>query len=183
MKDFPNEVWLEVFSNLDYFDLKRCQSVSKTFKALTTHSAFDSCLFRAPSVVPASAEIDANEVELHPAFELIRFECADKIEDARFWSKLSATGDAPLTATSAAGEHATDPPTAILRLQIDDWNPMTVRNKRGVTVLQVMKALCRFFSNDDHFESRGDHTGWTGWDEIEVDSKGRLLLVAIWFDS
>ena len=63
-----------------------------------------------------------------------------------------------------------------------------------------MKALCRIFgkkipgympnATDEYYgltgiqrDHMGDHTGWTGFDEMEKTKKGKLQLAAYWFDS
>lgn len=46
MPTLPNEVWLEVFSFLDYSRLKTCQRVCKRFRALTECASLDKQLFR-----------------------------------------------------------------------------------------------------------------------------------------
>ena len=178
--NLPHEVWLEVLSHLDYLGLKKCMCLSKSFHTLTSHALFDKTLFRSRAVVPADGAITPNEVHLHPAFEYMSFGCGTKIEDVCFWP-----GDKklPLTESSAAKEHATDPPVSKLRLQVHRWAPIEVKNKHGVHVLQVMQALCRFFAKGHHRESMGDHTVWNGWDQTVLDDKSRLLLRAIWFDS
>lgn len=187
--NFPNEIWLEVFSHLDYCSLKCCMRVSKAFQAFTRNAAFDRKLFRSQTVIPATGNISLATIETHPAFDMISFECSTKIEWACFYSLSSLDHiEYPLTTTSAAAEFASSPPVARLRFQIHDWPAVEVKNKSGVTVLQVMKALCRFFAKkeDGDFTRRdamGDHTGWTGWDETVLDQNGRLLLRAMWFDS
>lgn len=182
--ELPKEIWLEVISHLDYLDLKKCMRVSKEFKSFTELPVCQETMFRSSKkLIPEGGAINLDNIQLHPAFDLMAFECATKIEHVKFYTGKDYDGIVALTDTCAAEEYATDPPVAFIRLQIHSWPAVQVTNKSGVTVVQVMKSLCRFFSKDDHRESMGDHTGWTGWDETKLDRKGRLLLRAMWFDS
>jgi hypothetical protein len=179
--ELPREIWLEVVSYLNYFDLKMIMGVSKAFKSYTELRACQKTMFRSKTVIPKGGTINLDDVVVHPAFRHMSYECATELDGVYFY-----TGDDDeivLTDTCAANEHATCPSVAFLRLQVTDWKPLQITNKNGVTVLQVMKSLCRFFSNDEHRESRGDHTGWTGWDEKKLDRNGNLMLRVDWFDS
>jgi hypothetical protein len=170
--ELSKEVWLEIVSYLDYFELKNCMRVSKAFKSYTELPACQETMFRSKAVVPKGGAINLEDVELHPAFGSMSYECATELDEVYFSGDQD---ESVLTDTCAA--------VAFLRLQVTDWNPLQITNKNGVTVVQVMKSLCRFFSNDDHRESRGDHTGWTGWDETKLDRNGNLMLRVDWFDS
>jgi hypothetical protein len=64
--ELPNELWLQVFEDLDYADLKRCQRVSKSFNALINAPYLDRNLFRG-TVLPATAPIEFGRVNAHPA--------------------------------------------------------------------------------------------------------------------
>lgn len=179
--ELPKEIWLEIVSYLDYFALKKCMRVSKLFKSYTELPVCQKTMFRSKAVVQKGGTINVGDVELHPAFKFMSYECATELDGVYFYT--GGVDEMVLTDTCAANEYATDPPVAFIRLQVTDWKPMQITNKNGVTVVQVMKALCRFFSNNDHRESRGDHTGWTGWDEKKLDRNGNLLLRVDWFDS
>ncbi|THZ37500.1 hypothetical protein D6C90_06695 [Aureobasidium pullulans] len=154
--ELPKNVWFEVMSHLDYFDLKSCMS----------------------AIIPVGGTIQLARITMHPVFGHMFYECATELEGVYVGDGMDI-----LTDTCAAEEYATDPPVAFLRIRVVEWAPVQITSKTGVTVLQVMKTLCRFFSNDDHRDSRGDHTGWHGWDEVKLDRKGRLLLCADSFDS
>ncbi|KAI4834409.1 hypothetical protein E4T44_08828 [Aureobasidium sp. EXF-8845] len=182
--ELPNELWLEVFSYLSYSELKRVMRVSRAFKSYTELPTCQKTMFRSKAVVPKGEAINLDNVVLHPAFERMAYECATELESVFFFNYLIDDAEPTvLTDTCAAEECATDPPVAFMRIQITGWTPIQLTNEAGITVVQVMKALCHFFSTGRHRESRGDHTGWTGWDETKLDHNGNLWLRAIWFDS
>jgi hypothetical protein len=180
--NLPRELWLEIMSYMDYFDLKRCMGVSTLFKTFTETATFDNVLFRSQAIIPTDGTINVANTRLHHAFELVSFECATSIDQAYFFTN-NYDDTIPLTESAAAKEQATSPPVSVLRLQVHSFPVMQVKNKKGVTVLQVMKALCRFFAKGDYRECMGDHTGWTGWDSKRLDGRGRLVLKAQRFDS
>jgi hypothetical protein len=179
--ELPKEVWLEVVSYLDYFELKMIMGVSKAFKSYTELPACQKTMFRSKTVIPDGDTINLAELRLHPVFASMSYECASELEEVHLCDR---DGDwMPLTDTCAAEEYATDPPLAFMRLQIFSSTPIQVTNKSGITVVQVMKSLCRFFSKNDSFDVTGGRTGWQEWDGTKLDRKGRLLLRATGFDS
>lgn len=180
--ELPRELWLEIVSHLDYFDLKRCMSVSKTFKMFTEIAALDDTLFRSEAVIPAGGTINPDEICLHPAFDRMNYGCGNSIDQVWFYVDDYKT-QLLLTDTVAAKEQATNPPVNVLRLQVHSWPTFEVKNKTGVTVVQVLKALCRFFAKGDRRERMGDHIVWNGWDFKVLDGSGHLLLQAMMFDS
>jgi hypothetical protein len=184
--ELPEEIWLGIMSYLDYFALKNCMRVSKTFRSYTELRACQEKMFRSSSkaVLPKGEPIDLDDVVLHPAFDKVSYECASELDGVCFLIHL-ADKEVPilLTDTSAADEYATDPPVAFMRLQITNWTPIQLKNKTGITVEEVMKSLCHFFSRDRCLKSRGDHTVWTGWNERKLDYHGNLWLRAIRFES
>jgi len=179
--ELPKEVWLEIVSYLDYSNLKKVQRVSKAFKSYTELPTCQKTMFRSNAVVPKGGTINLDIVVLHPAFEGMAYECDTELDQVHLWEKDIEW--VSLTDSCAAEEHATDPLVAFIRVQIIGWEPLQLTNETGVTVVQVMKSLCRFFSIRRHRESRGNHTGWTGWNETKLDSGGNLWLHAMWFDS
>jgi hypothetical protein len=178
------EIWLRIVSYLDYFELKNCMRVSRTFKLYTELRACQEKMFRSKAVVPKDEAINPHNVVLHPAFDRMSYECATKLDGVRFLVHL-ADEEVPilLTDTCAADEYATDPPVAFMRLQVTNWTPIQLTNKTGIPVVQVMKALCHFFSRDRCLKSRGDNNVWTGWNETKLDYYGNLWLRAIRFES
>lgn len=181
--ELPKELWLEIVSCLDYFDLKTIIGVSKAFKSYTELPACQKTMFRSKAVVPMEETINLDTVVLHPAFIYMSYGCATELAGVYFYTGDKIEETTKLTDTCATDEHATNPPVASLRIQVTPWPPLQLTNRDGVTVVQVMKSLCHFFSTGRHRESRGDRTGWTGWDEVKLDSNGNLWLRAIFFDS
>jgi hypothetical protein len=172
----PNEIWLEVFSHLNYRNLKNCMRVCKIFKSLTDHSACQKTMFRSKAVVPKGGAIGLENVVLHPAFESMPYECRTSLDQVYFYTD---DGDKlVLIDTCAANEHATCPPVALLCLQIAGYPMIQVRNKAGVTVLQVMKSVCRFFFQHPDLQAECENSGWDSWDEITLDRNDNLLLSA-----
>ena len=178
--ELPKEIWLEIVTYLNYFEFENCMRVSKAFKSYTELPACQKVMFRSKTVVPKGGAINLDDVETHSAFGSMSYECATELDEVYFFGNES---DTEFIHTCTANEHATYPPVAFLRLQILDWPPIQVTNKAGVTVLQVMKSLCRFFSKHGSFEATGGRTGWTDWDEMKLDRNGNLLLQAYYFDS
>lgn len=187
--NFSNEIWLEVFSHLNYFELKNCMRVSKTFKAFTHNAAFDNELFRSHTVIPANGDIDVDDVETHPALDMLMcFECATDIKDVYLGDFSDEDDNCRIDKCSAASEHITSPPLALICFQIHRWRPIEVKNKDGVTVLQFMDALCRYFAKSlrgggIRRDMMGDHTGWHEFSKTLLDKKGRVVLRADSLDS
>lgn len=180
--ELPKEIWLEIVSYLDYFELKNCMRVSKIFKSYTELPTCQKTMFRSKAVVQKGGVINLDDVEIHPAFDSMSYECATELDEVFLRGRNMEA--IPLTETCVAGENATDPPVAFIRFKIMDEKACQITSKNGgVTVEQVMKALCRFFSKHGSFEVTGGRTGWTGWDEIKLDRNGNILLDAYWFDS
>jgi hypothetical protein len=136
--------------------------------------------------------------------------CSTKIEDVELTAWIEDENTQSLLQDKAAAlEYATSPAFKKICFQIQEAPIWTVENKNGVTVLDVVKELCAFFDSpmegfdygaiaydreaygaldpaDMSFTYRdgmGDHVCWTGWDEVEVNEVGYLLLRALWFDS
>jgi hypothetical protein len=103
-----------------------------------------------------------------------------------------------LIRSSAREEQATNPPLKVIRVQIVDLQVITARNDHGITVLDLMKAICKFYRKPVKGYSRGkgrnmytymdlhgesDRTGWCGWDEVGCDKDGHLILKSVHWDS
>lgn len=188
------------FRHLDYFDLKKCIQVNKTFKSLVNHASIRGTVFRG-NVLSADEVLDIKDLDFHPALDMVHSESSETIDGVTFFSyEPDNFKDWPLTETSAASECATNPALSLIVIQVYDFPSVTVRGKYGVTVLQVMKGLCRVFAKKlpkraerpywleesetaTYRDSMGDRTGWHGFTSKELDSKGRLVLCSDGFDS
>lgn len=209
----PPEVWLNIFSHFDYFDLKIAALVSKGFKTLSEHRTFGGVTFRHVAPLAAGANLDPDKVIIHPALERMSYGCTDDIHDATMIS-YKDDGDfknSPLIETSAIDEYATMPALKVVKIKVQRAEPFTLENENGVTVRQVLQGFVDFFGRtgrrtlyDVHpwlkdivnpkyrEENRlatyrdfmGDHTVWNGsFDGQELDKDGTLLFHKIFFDS
>jgi hypothetical protein len=84
------EVWVNVFGNLDYLNLKVCAMVSKSWDTHTKHSSLDETLFR--KIKPLAADhkfekAEAADVVLHPALTRVIARCDGDLKDLRFVTK------------------------------------------------------------------------------------------------
>jgi len=162
--------------------------VDKFFNLLTRDPTLDPTLFRGP-LLPDGEAIRISLLQLHPAFDNLCYECSPRLDGVCFMKWASSKNyfkSLELANTGAANELATSPGVKVIHLQIHNKRRFKVQNDEGVTVLQVMKAVCFFFAGLPTWEGytfMGDHTGWTGWDDKELTDKGELHLSAHWFDS
>ena len=189
----PNEIWLKIFNLLEYNALKICTMVCRHFNISTNHFSLDDKLFRG-HVLDADATISAQTMKIHPAFERMSYSARKNFDAISF---MYYSGDASdkywsLKDTSAAKELASSPGVKYLKMKINHHPAFRVQNEHGVTVLQVMKALCHFFArpskpglmlDDEQVEEMYDHTIWTTFTLTTVDAQGRLFLRADHFDS
>ena len=192
-----------IFAELEYSDLKVCTMVSKSVSSLLDYQCFDRVLFRRfsprvnckrirPGSVSGSGYHPDDEdvwVKIHPAFSMMSYCCSPDIEDPCFYNNQ------PVIETSAATEYATMPALQRLKIKIYGYPAIIVKNKAGVTVRKVLKALVKHFgrkipgvmfpdgSRATYQDVQGDHNGWVGFDYQYIDDDGTLVLVADSFDS
>jgi len=195
----PNEVWLNIFELLEYKELKNCTMVCRNFNILANHPSLDDNLFRG-RVLADNATIPIRTLSIHPILNHMWYECRGEFEDIVVWNfKDGHSDEIPVHTLSAAKELATSPGVKFLKMQVYGMATFHVQNKNGVNVLQVLKALCRFFNRPARSgltlhdlpwikptnmpnrlltigDDMGDRTGWTGFDEKTLDGKGRLCL-------
>ncbi len=136
----PNELWFEIFGHLDYFTLKECQRVSKTFKDITTDQRFDRVLFRCDTVPPYNPWTICIYRTLHPALDKIH--CGGRMP-----TKLAGSKTFRLSLATAA-EQATTPPVASVKLRYPQVSraPISdcvVQNTDGVTIGAIFEAFDR----------------------------------------
>jgi len=84
----PYEIWLDIFERLDYFSLKKCERVCKTFQSLVACSSLDNVLFRSNSE-PLLDPKDIGYPVLHPAIEELTHQGTSSL--AHMYFRLSGT--------------------------------------------------------------------------------------------
>jgi len=128
---------------MDYQTLKVCSMVNKAFKALYLCPALDETTFRRVKPLEQNHKLDsAVAVKLHPAFRWLSCKCNDRFEDIKFASvKGNETKTWKLAQTTAAKEYATMPALKKLKLNILDLKDITVANKTGVKVIDVLAYI------------------------------------------
>jgi len=202
----PNEVWLNIFELLEYKALKNCTMVCRNFNILANHPSLDDNLFRG-RVLADNATIPIHILSIHPILNRMSYACHGEFDDIEVGNYKGETYEwTPVHTLSAAKELATSPGVKFLKMQIYNMATFHVQNKNGVTVLQILKALCRFFNRPSRHggtlhdlpwinkantpnqiltigDDLGDRSGWTGFDEKTLDGKGRLCLHVLHFDS
>ena len=222
------EILLLIFSELEYSHLKVCTMVNKSFLVLLDHPCFDRSLFRRrtplvdiKSITPVSIpgfggyvfpDHEKIWVEVHPSLSMMSYGCSPGIQDPRFYDYSSSAISGkhwPVIETSAAKEYATVPPLRELKIRIYNRPAISIKNKWGVTVRDVLEALVGHFGKimpgvmifdlpaweyrdeGDNTKNRpatyqdaqGDRNGWHGFEGQSMDSDGTLVLVADSFDS
>jgi len=84
----PYETWLDIFEHLDYFSLKKCERVCKTFQSLVARASLDNVLFRSNSK-PLLNPKDIGWPVLHPAIEQLTHQETSSL--AHMYFHLSGT--------------------------------------------------------------------------------------------
>lgn len=110
----PNELWLQIFSHLDYFALKKCQRVCKNFHLLVRNQQFDKVLFRVDLASMKDRVVSPKEQKLHPALR--------DLNNARRSGEqnIATHPQSHVLRTGIAAEFATYPP----RSQVDGFLAM-----------------------------------------------------------
>lgn len=143
----PCEIWLTVLQNLTYIDLKNCLRVCTTFKRLLDSPVFSAKLFKS-SVLERLQKSDMTTLEPHPAFEIFHTKGATEIRNVKFYGGSEKSYD--LQDYQVCDELASNPGVTVIRLQAHRFPVFVAHNKHGVTVLDVLLALCDFFGTNPH---------------------------------
>ncbi|THY11352.1 hypothetical protein D6D01_08941 [Aureobasidium pullulans] len=185
INDLPTELMVETFSHLELDDLTRCMRSSKSFKAITEHSAFDKIFFR--TKLPSLEDtFDPDKLQINPAFRSLGYTCRSKIEDTGFLFVDEKPGGSPnyrtvpLTETSAATQNATEPAVTSLTLRPyggPNFN-VKIEVKHGVTVLDVMKGLCGYYHGDVPYDSC--HYFFEGFYKNKSSTGEHIIFSAHW---
>lgn len=178
INDLPNELMVETFSYLGLSDLIRCMRVSKHFKAITEHSAFDKIFFRTKTI-KAGDFIDLDKIQVNPALDQLCYNSCSQIEDAVFLLPDYADPLALINST-AAKQNFTEP--AITRIIIrpygDLYGVVRVESDQGVTVQDVMEGLCSYYKPDVFYDEC--HYNFEGFCKTKNSTEDELVLECCW---
>lgn len=138
----PIELWLQVFSYLDYFDLKQFLRVCKTLSALLDDARFDATLFRRAALEDARS-VPPTSFKPHPALAslLLRPACSTQLctpnSRNHAWSL-----------SNVAHELATVPAVTSIALILPyptDHSRSYLHNDSGVTMSEILECIDWFF--------------------------------------
>jgi hypothetical protein len=155
LSTFPAEVVLNIFSHLEYFDVKRCLMVCTGFQAYCDHASLDKVMFRYIAPLTARTKFKPKEVKRHYCLDRMSYECSTDINDAYLFGKgsgetesvYSDDGMYRLIKTSAINEYATMPAMRAIKIKIQESQKgIEIKNETGVTVHDVLRALVAYFS-------------------------------------
>ncbi|GAA6030223.1 hypothetical protein JCM8097_008996 [Rhodosporidiobolus ruineniae] len=202
----PDELWLEVLANLDYYrDLQTVRRVCKKVDSWVKSSALDANLFRRP---PSSTPLKPGSyVELHPAIdgvEGVMFEPG--FVTVQCW-EYEHQDELNLFDYPAMQDFATQPAcTALSCALFESYDGMetafVVEDPEGVKVCEFLTKLneywtgvsssrwtsdrkvnCKLQSERSWSIDLGDRNGWVGWYRPTVDSDGLVEVQGQGFDS
>ncbi|ORY88340.1 hypothetical protein BCR35DRAFT_301877 [Leucosporidium creatinivorum] len=186
--NLPSEVWLNVLSDseLEYFDLKRVQRVSKSFDRLIKTPFFDPLLFRSQ---PPSTPPDDDETELHPIlFDLDILAMSPSYITIRTQRRQHVVQQLELSRT----EMVTYPSTS--RVWLKDFGSEALESSvhnpdgSGVTISQLLDAVVDLWGEESEevwpqpyemgdFDGRPPTPRQLSLYEVETNSGGSYELV------
>lgn len=193
INNLPNEVLLDILQHLDYYGLKKCMRVNKTFNAIIKHTAFDRVLFRSTTVIGKNRIIKDSTFATHPVLRhapYVEKSPIEKIELSKPQTYEEYNPPKYLIRNKVADEQATSPPVSYLRItpcrvQIE----VEVENPHGVTIRQLYETMCHVYEdpttipqleNDPYNEYRLCLCNWVYYDRGEEFSPKDLLLGGYW---
>ncbi|KAG9953598.1 hypothetical protein KCU85_g892, partial [Aureobasidium melanogenum] len=190
-----NEVFLDIFQYLDYFELKKCMRVNKTFNAIIKHTAFDRVLFRSATVINKDGIIKDATFATHPVLRHAPYTEKSRIKKVQLSKPHTYEDYDPpkyLLENKVADEQATSPPVSYLRITpCRVQTEAEIENPRGVTIRQLYEAMCNLYKDPatmPPLEGYGDYIGrfvlchWVYYDRGEEFSPRDLLLGGYWDD-
>ncbi|GAA6060209.1 hypothetical protein JCM10212_002288 [Sporobolomyces blumeae] len=141
----PPEIWFMILNLLDYARLRKAARICKTIQSYTQDKSFDARLFRLGLPKPQLPE--GEEITWHPM--LTRAECAaTSLDEAVIFANSGELK--PLDYPATLKEYATAPASSLIVIdlsqEIRTAQPPTVSRAKGVTVLDVLKVLTRFWA-------------------------------------
>ena len=149
--DLPDELLLIIVGKLDYYNIKKCMRVSKRLNTITQDRSFNRKLFRERDVVSAGGDFNVADVKIHPLVQNTSCTNSDPKHcylytegDCENWKNVTEYA-------ATRKEYATSPPMNQIRFKILHWPSTGIKRKDGggVTVLDLIGAICRFFDMDD----------------------------------
>lgn len=185
INNFPNELMVETFLHLDLKNLTRCMRVSKSFKTITEHSAFDKIFFRTKAIKPGDS-IDLDKLQINPALDQLHYTCRSKIKEVTFLFCDQKPDDKTdyrelaLIDSTAAKQNATEPALTCIVLSPYGCPDLEfeVESDQGVTVQDIMEGLCDYYQPGVPYDAC--HYFFEGFHKSKKSSKDELVLEAWW---
>ncbi|GAA6030204.1 hypothetical protein JCM8097_008986 [Rhodosporidiobolus ruineniae] len=176
----PDELWLEILSHLDYFDLHRTRRVCKRMDGWIKQPSLDYALFRSP---PSPSPLKkGTTVSLHPLFHRI-----ESFDSKPIFASLAAhKGQHNLLKFPALlAEYATRPACTKMTLIMElDEEEVWLKNDAGITVKQFLEelhkhwcAVARWVAEEGEEDEEVDLSAvkWKGWEDVKVEKDGEVI--------
>ncbi|GAA5839791.1 hypothetical protein JCM5353_003764 [Sporobolomyces roseus] len=140
----PDELWIQVLLELDYFQLKKASRICKKLKRIIQDSKFDKVLFRA--VPPSPALRRGDRVTIHPA--LGNTECIVHAFDGHPIYSEKGNEHFLKDIPHLLNETATSPASAVIQMiLLATERPHTLHRQTGVTIGDGLEELTRFWNS------------------------------------
>lgn len=193
INNLPNEVFLDILQHLDYYGLKKCMRVNKTFNAIIKHTAFDKVLFRSTTVIDKTGIIKDSTFATHSALRHAMYVEKHRIEKIKLSKPHTYEDYDPpkyLLQNMVVEEQATSPPVSYLRITpCRVQTEVEIENPDGVTIRQLYEAMCRLcedsetmppLENEPENETCFVLCHWVYYDCGEEFTPRDLLLGGFW---
>lgn len=181
--ELPCELWFIILKYLDRPQRRKFLQIDcrlRSFVAGTT--SLHTSLFRSERLIIHGTPIQASMFELHPAFIAAARRNADCEYKVRYSGHLLVRHTElefiRRMATSPCNEFATSPAIQRFGIRLYDGKTRMIRNKRGVTALQVFKRIARYRNWQTFYDDsrRGQFVGWKE-SPLIVNGAGDLVWV------
>lgn len=182
----PDELWINILLQLDYFQLKKVTRVSKMFKRfiqvrpsrlpslpnsidlVSQDPEFDKVLFRAPPPSPPLPE--GESLTVHPVLEATECIVYDLTRHYVYGEKKVQVLVKDLS--HLLDETATSPASAALIICLPaSGTPRTLHRKAGVTINDVLVELERFWNSKPYLPC--------GWEYYDNEELPRTMIEAL----
>lgn len=198
---FPVEIWLKIFKNCSYFELKNLEAASEIFKQILGHEDYDPLLFRTPpkstrglikdmSSKKPNSSITSVPFELHPVLQHFSSIMEHKLSRTTSAPHLISRSDLPSDIATLYAEQAVWPPTRNIHIHLGREVIHFARGtETGLTVGQVMEALGdsdkklrrrRSKMRRDNRVPWGFMLSIVKWELVRCSGKKRVFLRAVW---